>query len=35
MLMNVEKSILHSIDSEEIIEIIKNSSDFLNKKLSY
>ncbi|XP_025192181.1 uncharacterized protein LOC112592371 [Melanaphis sacchari] len=35
MLMNVEKSILHSIDSEEIIDIIKNSSDFLNKKLSY
>jgi hypothetical protein len=33
--MNVEKSILHSIGSEEIIDIIKNSSDFLNKKLSY
>jgi len=27
--------IVQSIDSEEIIKIIKNSSDFLNKKLSY
>ncbi|VVC45577.1 Hypothetical protein CINCED_3A006220 [Cinara cedri] len=35
MLMNMEKSILHSIDLEEIIDVIKKSSDFLNKELSY
>lgn len=36
MLSNVEKNILHDIaDSEEVIDIVKSRSDFLNKKLSY
>jgi len=33
--MNVEKSILHNIDSAEIFDIIKKSKVFLSNKLSY